>query len=108
MIISNLKNSIRLGTCIRYLQDCKIGSIKKVHGKGLIADNLRHFFEELEKHNLKVTINSTTELSNFYKRIKSKPENYRLSDLEAKKLGLLAEKAKKHYSQNHSMSLTLF
>ena len=75
---------IWIGTCLRYLQDQREGTI--VHKDGGTFENMREFFSSLDELALHVTRRASDELSEIYEELKAKPKDYSLSSEDASRI----------------------
>lgn len=76
-----ISSYIIFGTEIRFLQDVR--KEWRVHGEGLVLDNIARFFANLEKFNLPVTMRSSYKLTTLWKKLAKTNSDYKLSTDEA-------------------------
>lgn len=95
MKATNIWNYIWVGTCLRFLQDQRQGT--RLHGESHVLGNMDSFLGNLDSLGLHVTKRASYELIQLRKDLAKNPEDYRLSEGDAKRISELATELRKTF-----------
>lgn len=89
---TSIWNYIWVGTCLRYLQDQKVGIPAK--NPGCTVDNLKSFFTSLDELGLHVTKRAAYDLASIDSDFEKKPADYKLTADDVEKITKAATKVR--------------
>jgi hypothetical protein len=92
---------VSVGTCLRFLQDERAGTVASSE-EGRALENIGSFLERLDDLGLHVTRRASEELVEIHKELKKKPKNYKLTVEDAEKINTIASEVRKTFEAETS------
>jgi hypothetical protein len=87
---------IQVGTCLRFLQDAKVG--QSIHAKSFVLQNINNFLSEIAELGLYVTQRASYTLEEMKEEFEGKPKDSKLTGEEAQKLSKIMREIRLTFS----------